>query len=94
MSESIYLVSYDIRDQKRLAKVHNAIRDYGVPRQYSVFECRLTDKDLVKMKDKLARIINHEHDQILIIPLCEGCYGGIEAIGMPKPKGISKVIIL
>lgn len=94
MAEGIYIVSYDIRDPKRLNKVHKTMLDYGEPRQYSVFECRLTDKNLVKMKHELSEIINREDDQALIIPLCNACITGIEIIGYSEPKKLSKTIIL
>lgn len=94
MSENIYIVSYDIRDPKRLNKVHKTICDFGEPRQYSVFECRLTDKNLVRMKNTLSEIIDREDDQVLIIPLCAHCVSNIKTIGYPKPKDSHKVIIL
>ena len=34
-----YLVCYDIRDDKRLRKVHKTMRDFGDHLQYSIFEC-------------------------------------------------------
>lgn len=94
MAEKSYIVTYDIRDPKRLNKVHKTMCDYGNPRQYSVFECVLTDKNLVKMKHKLNEIIDREDDQILIIPLCNACKNNIETIGYPRLKESSKVIIL
>ncbi len=94
MAEGIYIISYDIRDPKRLNKVHKTMCDFGEPRQYSVFECRLTDKNLVRMKHALSEIIDREDDQVLIIHLCANCVTNIETIGYPKPKNAHKVIIL
>lgn len=94
MAERIFIVSYDIRDPKRLNKVHKTMCDFGEPRQYSVFECWLTDKNLVRLKHQLNEIINHDDDQVLIIPLCDACMNAVQVIGYPKPKEIPKTIIL
>ncbi len=50
-----YLVTYDIRDDKRLRKVFKAMRDFGDHLQYSVFECQFTPIDLAKCRHVLAR---------------------------------------
>ena len=50
-----YLVTYDICDDKRLAKVHKTMRGFGDHLQYSVFECQMTPTDLVKCRHALGR---------------------------------------
>ena len=37
-----YVVSYDIREKKRLCRVHKAMLGFGEPVHYSVFRCDLT----------------------------------------------------
>ena len=44
-----FLVTYDICQDKRLAKVHKTMRGFGDHLQYSVFECQLTRADLARM---------------------------------------------
>ena len=44
-----YIVSYDIRDQKRLCQVHRAMMGFGQPVHYSVFRCDLTRLGRVEM---------------------------------------------
>lgn len=36
----LHLVCYDIRDPKRLLRVHRFLRSQGFPLQYSVSPCR------------------------------------------------------
>jgi CRISPR-associated protein Cas2 len=62
-----YLVTYDIRDDKRLRKVFKAMRDFGDHLQYSVFECQFTPIDLAKCRHVLAGIIHHGDDQVPLI---------------------------
>src|SRR5262249_2506306 len=53
-----YLVCYDISDPKRLRKVATVCEDFGYRRQYSVFLCRLSATDLVRLRSRLYDIID------------------------------------
>jgi CRISPR-associated protein Cas2 len=64
-----YLVCYDICDDKRLRRVFKTMRGYGDHLQYSVFECQLTAKDLVRLRTELSDIIHHTEDQVLFVNL-------------------------
>ncbi len=63
----IHIVSYDISDPKRLRKVFQTMRNWGDHIQLSVFECELTDRELVELRTDLASIIHHGEDQVLFI---------------------------
>jgi len=94
MDMDTHLVAYDICDAKRLRKVAKACEDFGFRRQYSVFLCRLTATDLVRLKSRLYDIINLEKDQVLFIPLCNRCAEGIEALGRPVEKHDAKDVVI
>lgn len=64
-----YLVTYDICDDKRLAKVHKTMRGFGDHLQYSVFECQFTQADLARCRHLLSEIIHHKEDQVLFVDL-------------------------
>lgn len=66
---SSYLVCYDICEDKRLRKVFQLMRSFGDHLQYSVFECQLTQTDLVRLRSQLANIIHHKEDQVLFVYL-------------------------
>jgi len=38
----IYLIAYDVEDDKQRLRISNLLEDYGVRVQRSVFECKLT----------------------------------------------------
>lgn len=81
-----YLVCYDICDDKRLRKVFQTMRAWGDHLQYSVFECQLTDTDLVRLRAELSQIIQHREDQVLFVYLGPAEGRGervISAIGKP-----------
>jgi CRISPR-associated protein Cas2 len=87
MSERLaYLVCYDICEPKRLRLTYRAMRGFGRHMQYSVFQCELDDAEKVEMKTVLAKIINQNEDQVLIVPLGppRGRYvQSMETIGTP-----------
>ena len=89
-----YLVAYDIADPKRLRKVAQTCEDFGVRRQYSVFACRLSATDLVRLKSRMYDIIDLKKDQVLFVPLCERCAGQIEALGRPVEKHDAKDVVI
>lgn len=64
-----YVVSYDIREQKRLCRVHRAMKGFGEPVHYSVFRCDLSPMGRVEMISVLTELIAPEEDRIMIIDL-------------------------
>ena len=48
-----WLVCYDIAEPRRLARVWRAVREFGMPLQYSVFWARL---DVIGLGEALAEI--------------------------------------
>ena len=64
-----YVVSYDIREPKRLCKVHRAMKGFGEPVHYSVFRCDLTCLGRVEMASVLIDLIDEEEDRIMIIDM-------------------------
>lgn len=71
-SKQWHLVSYDVRDPKRLRRVAKTLESYGVRLQYSVFRCRLDVEMLERLHWQLAEIME-KADDLLIIPLCSRC---------------------
>ncbi len=62
-----FIVSYDISDPKRLRKVFKAMRGYGDHVQLSVFRCELTRSELLELRGKLSKLINHREDQVMFV---------------------------
>jgi CRISPR-associated protein Cas2 len=89
-----YLLAYDICNPQRLRKAAQTWEDCGFRRQYSVFLCRLSTADLVRLKSRLYEIINLEEDQVLFIPLCHRCADGIEALGGPVEKHDARDLVI
>lgn len=68
-AEHLYIVTYDISDQKRWRQVFKAMNGYGRWLQLSVFQCRLTARRRTAMAARLERIIHAGEDHVLIFDL-------------------------
>jgi CRISPR-associated protein Cas2 len=64
-----FLVGYDIRDARRLRRVHKIVRDFGAPLQYSVFACRLTDAARAELERRLLEVIDRRVDNVILVDL-------------------------
>lgn len=96
-SLSCYIVSYDIREQKRLCWVHRAMMGFGGPLHYSVFRCDLTPKGRVELVEALIDLIDIDEDRVMIIDL--GPVDGrveerIEFLGVHHQEKGEKIIIV
>ena len=89
-----FLVCYDISDPKRLRKVARACEDFGYRKQLSVFLCRLSATDMVRLRNRLYDLINLDEDQVLLIPVCGACVDKLEALGRPTDPPASKDTVL
>ncbi len=67
-----HLITYDVRDAKRLRKVAKKLEGYGTRIQFSVFRVRVDNQTLEKLHWELNHIMENE-DDLLVIPLCNGC---------------------
>lgn len=91
-----YLVCYDIRDERRLRRVHKLMKGYGEAWQYSVFYCRLKDPDRIKMQGRLQAEMNEREDQVFILDLGtddEAVRNGICCLGVRIPEGRRILVI-
>ncbi len=82
----IYLVTYDISDDKRLRQVFKTMKGYGQHVQLSVFQCDLTPQARMAMEATLDSIVHHGEDQVIIFDLgatASDPIKDIEVLGRP-----------
>jgi CRISPR-associated protein Cas2 len=65
--ERIYIVTYDIADDRRWRRVYRVMKGYGHWLQLSVFQCRLTARRRQEMAAALQAVIHKRDDHVLII---------------------------
>ncbi|MCG6659403.1 CRISPR-associated endonuclease Cas2 [Halomonas campisalis] len=64
-----WLVCYDIRDSRRLRRVHRCCRHWGMPLQRSVFACALKAEDLGVMIEELRSLMDEGEDDVRLYPI-------------------------
>jgi len=90
----LYLISYDIEDNRQRTKVARILGSYGERVQFSVFEC---DLDAQELKDLLralrTKITLKDTDSIRIYSLCEKDEKKTIFIGA-KPRKAPKTLVI
>ena len=66
---NVYLVCYDVANDKRLRRTFKKMCGFGDPLQYSVFRCELSSTEKQMMKESLWAILNLNEDRIMLINL-------------------------
>lgn len=63
---ALYLIAYDITDEKRLNRVRHVLKGYSTGGQKSVYECFLTDDELASIVEELNLLIDEQSDRVHI----------------------------
>ncbi len=69
MERDLYLVAYDVADERALRRMLKLVKGYATGGQKSVFECWLNAAERRGMLDAAGRTICVETDRFLIIRL-------------------------
>jgi len=78
----IYVIAYDIADDRRREDVSMALAAHGARVQLSVFECDLPDPVAVAgLKTKLLELIDTREDQVRLYPLPDNATRVVEILG-------------
>ncbi len=81
----MYIVSYDIENDRVRNKISKELENYGTRIQYSVFECKLSNKLYNELYAKLVKLMQEEKTgNIRIYNICANCEGHINTIGVKK----------
>jgi CRISPR-associated protein Cas2 len=92
-----YLVCYDVRNDKRLRRIHSLMKAYGEPWQYSVFYCTLKAIDRVRLENSAREMLNLKEDQLLIVDLGSNEESAREAatvLGQGLPDAESGTVVI
>ena len=90
---ALYIIAYDIPSDRRRTKVHKTLCGFGQWTQYSLFECHLTEKELIALRGKLDPLLKPQEDSVRFYPLCAACVARVETIGSEKPEEENVFII-
>lgn len=65
-NKQLCIIAYDVSCPRRLSRVAKTLLDYGLRRQYSLFECYLHPESLQCLWNKLLALINPQQDRVVV----------------------------
>lgn len=71
----LWLVCYDISDDRRRGQVAKVLADRGLRVLESVFEVFLESWEVPALREELARLLDLRSDGVRFYPLCDSCHG-------------------
>lgn len=81
-----YLVTYDVREPKRLTRLHRRLKDWGTPVQFSVFEAILSGPETERMWDMVRHTIDETSDWVALYRLSRPFDEAVRHIGSYDPN--------
>jgi CRISPR-associated protein Cas2 len=69
IEERVYIITYDISDDRRWRHVFKLMKGYGRWLQLSVFQCRLSAQRRAELARRLEETIQSRDDHVLILDL-------------------------
>lgn len=85
----LYLVAYDVTDDKRWRRVFKVMRNWGDRVQLSVWRCELTPEERDMLEAQLRAEINLREDKVLLalmgVPETVVAAGRLRTVGLPFP---------
>lgn len=94
--ERLYLVTYDIGDERRWRRIFRLMRGYGEWVQLSVFQCRLSRQRHAELIALLDGMIKHGEDHVITIDIgpAEGVTPRVTSLGKTfEPVVLEPVIV-
>jgi len=92
-TSTLYVVAYDISSDRRRTKVHKILCGFGQWTQFSLFECFLTEKQLLSLRRRLDGQLKPDEDSVRFYPLCAACQSRVETVGGEKPEEPQVIIV-
>lgn len=74
------LLTYDIREPKRLRRVHKVAKEFGYALQYSVFVCDLDAIGRLRLEAAVRDVMHEGVDSVALFDLGESDGRGVECV--------------
>ena len=94
--EHLYIVTYDIADDRRWRAIFKLMHGYGEWLQLSVFQCRLTRARMVDLQARLSDAVHHGEDHVMIIDVgpAEGMAPRVQSLGKRRYEPVERAAIV
>jgi CRISPR-associated protein Cas2 len=89
------VISYDISNTKRRNKIAKALEGYGYRVQYSVFECEVDARQLLKLQRTLRPLVRGElNESVRFYPLPADAIERVSIIGKDMARLLGTVEVV
>lgn len=75
------VVTYDVSDDRRRAKIAEVLSEYGRRVQFSVFDCLVDDAQFIRMRERILEHMDRSEDSVRYYQLCARCERGVVVDG-------------
>lgn len=82
----LWLIAYDISDDRRRTRVAVLLEAHGQRLQKSVFEARLSRAELRRIVEAMEPLVNRHEDRVDFIPVCRTDEAGRRALGQRRTR--------
>ncbi len=79
----LYVVIYDISDDKRRRRVFDLLEGYGRRVQFSAFECVLSDTKFLELQKRLRKVVKIGDDSVRFYPISRHTLSQVVIWGEP-----------
>jgi CRISPR-associated protein Cas2 len=94
VEERLIVVAYDVANDRRRVRLHQALLEFGLPVQESIFECQLTPAGLERLRRAIRRIVRPRQDNVRLYHLCAPCAERREALAGQPPASAPAVYVV
>jgi CRISPR-associated protein Cas2 len=85
IDKQYWVIAYDISNDRRRQRVAKTLEKYGIRSNFSVFECFVTESQLMLIQKRIKKFIDTSDDSVLYYYLCKSCINKRAGIGrMPS----------
>ena len=94
--ERIYIVAYDIANNRRWRRVFKTMQGFGEWLQLSVFQCRLSRRRRAELETRLRELVKAGEDHVLLIDVgpADKTELAVESIGKNFAKIERQAIVI
>ncbi len=94
--ERMYIVTYDIADNRRWRRVFKTMHGFGDWLQLSVFQCRLSRRRRAELETRLRELVKAGEDHVLLIDIgpADRTELAVESIGKTFAKIERRAIVV
>jgi CRISPR-associated protein Cas2 len=76
------LLCYDISSNRKRARFHRFLKEFGLNTQKSVFECELDENGLVQIRREALRCLDPQIDFLRVYRFCRRCQDRVAVSGL------------